>query len=193
MSFARTTTAAEGLPRRRFTIADVESMIEAGVVDRDERIELVGGELVPMSPKGRHHEILKTGLLQHWYRIAPVDTLLTPETTLWISDDTYVEPDIVIYSRATGLIGLTPANALLIVEIADSSLPYDMARKPQLYASHGVQELWVINALDLSTRIFREPAAAGYAEILDFAPFDKLSPILAPAAFALRLKDLDLG
>jgi hypothetical protein len=51
---ARVTTAAEGLPRRRFTVAEVEAMVAAGVMEEDERVELIGGELVPMSPKGNH-------------------------------------------------------------------------------------------------------------------------------------------
>ena len=59
----RLTRAAEGLPRRRFTVAEVEEMVAAGIVDEDERVELIGGELVPMSPKGNHHEVLKTALL----------------------------------------------------------------------------------------------------------------------------------
>jgi len=57
---ARVTTAAEGLPRRRFTVAEVEAMVSAGVMDEDERVELIGGELVPMSPKGNLHEVVKT-------------------------------------------------------------------------------------------------------------------------------------
>jgi len=64
----RVTTAAEGLPRRRFTVAEVEAMVAAGVMDEDERVELIGGELVPMSPKGNHHEVVKTALLACWYR-----------------------------------------------------------------------------------------------------------------------------
>ena len=58
-SAARVTSAAEGLPRRRFTVAEVEAMVAAGVMEEDERVELIGGELVPMSPKGLEHEILK--------------------------------------------------------------------------------------------------------------------------------------
>lgn len=49
-----TTRAAEGLPRRAFTVADVERMVEVGLIDRDERLEIIGGEIVPMSPKGNH-------------------------------------------------------------------------------------------------------------------------------------------
>jgi len=58
-SVARVTSAAEGLPRRRFTVAEVEAMVAAGVMEEDERVELIGGELVPMSPKGLEHEVLK--------------------------------------------------------------------------------------------------------------------------------------
>ena len=68
---ALVTTAAEGLPRRRFTVAEVEAMVAAGVMDEDERVELIGGELVPMSPKGNQHEVVKTALLDRWYRLRP--------------------------------------------------------------------------------------------------------------------------
>ena len=102
---AKVTTAAEGLPRRRFTVAEVEAMVAAGVMEEDERLELIGGELVPMSPKGNRHEVVKVALLRRWYRIAPDDLDLAPETTFRLSEDTYLEPDVVIYPRATGLAG----------------------------------------------------------------------------------------
>jgi Uma2 family endonuclease len=153
-----TTSAAEGLPRRRFTIAEVEAMVAAGVMEEDERVELIGGELVPMSPKGNHHEVMKAALLRRWYRAVPDHLDLVPETTFRLSEDTYLEPDVVIYPRASGLRGLTGANALLVVEIADSSLRYDTGRKAALYASFGIRELWVVDAVRLTTRVFREPA-----------------------------------
>ncbi len=97
-SSAQVTSAAEGLPRRRFTVAEVEAMVAAGVMVEDERVELIGGELVPMSPKGSQHEVLKTALLDRWYRLRPDDFSLTPETTFRLSEDTYLEPDVVILS-----------------------------------------------------------------------------------------------
>ena len=104
---AKTTTrAAEGLPRRGFTVAEVEAMVEAGVMDEDERVELIGGELVPMSPKGNRHEVLKVALLSTWYRACPDGHMLAPETTFRFAEDTYLEPDVVIYSEHTGLAGL---------------------------------------------------------------------------------------
>ena len=85
----------------------------------------------------------------------PDDCRLAPETTFRLSEDTYLEPDIVIYPRATGLAGITGPNVLLVVEIADSSLRYDMGRKAELYAAFGVRELWVIDAVKMTTRVFR--------------------------------------
>ena len=189
---ARVTTAAEGLPRRRFTVAEVEAMVAAGVMDEDERVELIGGELVPMSPKGAHHEVLKGALLRRWYRAAPDGFDLVPETTFRLSEDTYLEPDVVVFPRPPGLWALTAANALLVVEIADSSLRYDMGRKAALYAGFGVRELWVIDAVRLATRVFRDPGPVGYAEARDVEASDLLTPLLAPPAFALRLDELDL-
>jgi Uma2 family endonuclease len=192
-SVARVTSAAEGLPRRRFTVAEVEAMVAAGVMEEDERVELIGGELVPMSPKGNHHEVVKTVLLAQWYRTTPGDVLLTPETTFRLSDDTYLEPDVVVYPRTSGLLGLTGANVLLVVEISDSSLRYDTGRKAALYASFGIRELWVIDAVRLTTRVFREPSADGYRDVRDLGPTGLLAPTIAPSAFALRLDELQLS
>jgi Uma2 family endonuclease len=192
-SVARVTTAAEGLPRRRFTVAEVEAMVAAGVMEEDERVELIGGELVPMSPKGNHHEVVKIALLRRWYRTAPDDFDLAPETTFRLSEDTYLEPDVVIYPRATGIRGLAAGNVLLVVEIADSSLRYDIGRKGALYASFGIRELWVIDAVRLTARVFREPATDGYRDAQDFGRADRLVPLFAPEAFALRLDELELS
>ena len=192
-SAARVTTAAEGLPRWRFTTADVEAMVVAGVMPEDERVELIGGELVPMSPKGNHHEVVKTALLRRWFRAAPEDTELTPGTTFRLRDDTYLEPDVVIYLRSMGLKALKGPNALLVVEIADSSLRYNMGRKAALYASFGVRELWVIDAVKLTARVLLEPSPDGYRSAQDFGASDRLVPRFAPEPFALRLEELELA
>ena len=189
-SAVRVTSAAEGLPRRRFTVAEVEAMVAAGVMEEDERVELIGGELVPMSPKGNHHEVVKSALVDLWIRSRPDDCRLTQETTFRLSEDTYLEPDIVIYPRASGVMGLSRNNVLLVVEIADSSLRYDTGRKASLYASFGVRELWVIDAARLTARVFLEPAADGYRETRDCTAAERLVPHFAPDAFALRLADL---
>lgn len=146
-----------------------------------------------MSPKGNHHKVVKAALLQRWYRAAPQGFGLVPETTFRLSEDTYLEPDVVIYPRASGIRGLTGANVLLVVEIADLSLRYDIGRKAALYASFGVRELWVIDAVRLTARVFRDPAADGFRDARDFDSADRLAPLFAPEQFALRLDELELS
>ena len=63
---------------------------------------------------------------------------------------------------------------------------YDMGRKAALYASFGIRELWVIDAVRLTTRVFREPASDGYRDARDFAASDRLVPLFAPEAFAAQ-------
>jgi Uma2 family endonuclease len=187
---SRITRAAEGLPRRRFTVAEVEAIVAAGVMDEDERVELIGGELVPMSPKGNQHEVVKVALLRRRYRAAPDDRDLAPETTFRLSDDTFLEPDVVIYPRASGLKGVSGPNVLLVVEIADSSLRHDIGRKAALYAGFGVRELWVIDAARPMARVFGAPSERGYGEVGDFGAADRLVPLIASEGFALRLEEL---
>jgi Uma2 family endonuclease len=114
-SAVRVTSAAEGLPRRRFTVAEVEAMVAAGVMEEDERVELIGGELVPMSPKGNDHELVKTALAGRWYRLPECDVDLAIATTFRLSEDTYLEPDVVIYPETNGIRGLSADNVLLVV------------------------------------------------------------------------------
>jgi Uma2 family endonuclease len=88
-----------------------------------------------MSPKGNHHEMVKAALTVYWARKLPADLMLVTETTFRLTADTYLEPDFVFYPKATGIAGLNAATARLVVEIADSSLGYDLGRKALLYAS----------------------------------------------------------
>jgi Uma2 family endonuclease len=186
-----TTTAAEGLPRRHFTFAELEQMTAAGILHEDEHIELIGGDIVAMFPRGEHHEILKTALSIYWVPRLSADLLFTTETTFRMNEDTYFEPDFVFYPKQGGWKGLGASTARLVVEIADSSLAYDMGRKAGLYASFGIAELWVIHAVTLQTRIHRQPTPTGYRSIVDLPPTETLVPALVPA-LAVRLADLDL-
>ena len=188
----RVTRAAEGLPRRRFTVADVEAMVETGILSEDERLELIGGELVPMSPKGSRHEVVKSFLVDRWIRLRPPSVLVTQETTFRLSEDTYLEPDVVIYPRESGLLALSAANVLLVVEIAASSYRFDTGLKAKLYAQFGVRELWVIDAVEMTTRVFLAPSESGYSEKRDLRPADRLLPLFAPPEFALALDELVL-
>ena len=190
--FPNTTQAAEGLPRRRWTVAEIEAMVAQGIILEDERFELVGGEVVPMSPKGVRHEVVKAALQQHWFPLivgSPVN--LITETMLYVSVDEFREPDFLFWPRSIPLKEVTAASALLIVEVADTSLSYDLRLKPPAYASLGLPEYWVINANTLVTAIHRTPGPSGYPDPHVAGPNDLLKPMLAPQ-LAVRLTDLGL-
>ncbi len=182
--------AAEGLARRAFTISDLEKMVEAGLVDPDERLELIGGEIVPMSPKGNRHEAIKVAFNMHWARRCPDDYAFAPETGLYLSKTTYLEPDFIVFDRSVGLANVRGPDVLLAVEVADSSLDYDLGRKPLIYAEHGVRELWVINAAARTMRVHIGPGPGGYAFVREYRASDRLEPTAAPRALAFALDDL---
>jgi Uma2 family endonuclease len=174
-------------------VAEIEEMLAKGILAEDERFELIGGEVVPMSPKGNRHELVKKALQQHWFPLiadSPID--LITETTLYVGDDEFLEPDFLFWSRAMPLANVTASSALLIVEVADSSLAYDLGRKAGIYARLGLPELWVIDARSLVTTIHRDPASAGYSKPREANPTELLEPLLAPH-LAVRLGDLGLG
>jgi len=89
--------------------------------------------------------------------------MFAQETTFRLGESTYLEPDFVFYKEEQPLAGLRGDNALLVVEVADSSLAYDRGRKARLYASFGSRELWVIDAVRLATYIYRGPEG-GFVE-----------------------------
>src|SRR5260370_37124366 len=85
-----TTQAADGLPRWCWTVAEVERMAAAGYFHQYDRFELLGGEIVPMSPKGRRHEIIRIALAFRFSRLAPQGLIVASEPQFNLSDDTYV-------------------------------------------------------------------------------------------------------
>src|SRR5262249_6786040 len=127
----------------------------------------------------------------YWSRNLPEDLLFTTETTFRLSHDTYLEPDFVFYPKAAGWQGLSAATALLVVEIADTSLGYDLGRKADLYASFGIAELWVINPVRRKPRPRRRPAATGYRWTDDLSASEPFVPQSGPA-LAVVLGELEL-
>jgi Uma2 family endonuclease len=188
--FSRATQAAEGLSRWRWTVAEIEAMTRAGIIEEDERFELIGGEIVPMNPKGIHHEVLKLALSYYFFRNTPEEFRFITETTFRLNEDSFVEPDFIFFRKVDGLANLNPRTALLAVEVADSSLAWDLGRKARLYANFGIPELWVIEAVSRLTHVHTKPGLEGYMEIRQVPEDQALSPGFAPG-LAVRLAELD--
>ncbi len=167
-------------------------MVEVGLIEEDERLELLGGELVPMSPKGYFHERVKLALNEFLVRKCPDRFRVIPETTFRLSDDTFIEPDFLVFPASVSLRDLKGPDAVLAIEVADSSLGYDLGRKPRIYTQFVIPELWVIDAKKLVTHVHRDPTAEGYAEVTVHESDALLAPLMVPE-LAVRLGALDLG
>jgi len=196
MAMAEPDHTIGGLPRRAFSVAEVERMVEAGLFELDERLELIGGELVRMPPKGLDHETLKTLLVERWIKAKPDRISIMPATTFRLSDYTFLEPDILVVDRARGLAGLKGENALLVVEISDSPVAYDATKKAEIYAYFGVPEFWVINAASKATRIYRRPSGPSktppvYAIVREIDSSERLEPLAAPE-LSVKLNELQI-
>jgi Uma2 family endonuclease len=185
------TRAAEGFPRRSFTVAEIRRMVEAGIIAEDENFELIEGELVPMSPKGNQHEVIKAALNRVFARHASDELRLAIETSLYLDERTFIEPDLCLYPKRILPEDVRGRDVLLAIEVAGSSMSYDRGLKARIYAGHGVIELWVVDAVTRTTWVHRQPESGGQWGIVEEMPADRL---LSPAALpdlSVRMADLD--
>jgi Uma2 family endonuclease len=150
----------EGLARRRFTGRDVERMVEIGLIDPDERIELIHGQIIDMGKEGRPHWSARQRLISWVLRRLSVDIELAPDGPLRLADEEEPEPDFYLYPAAMDVNDVRGSDVLLLVEIADSSLENDRGVKAALYADFGVRECWIVSLAERRTEVYRLTAGA---------------------------------
>lgn len=186
------TQAAEGNPRMRWTLAEFEKLADVGILTEQDRVELIGGELVPMSPKGNRHENVRSDLMNRLFRRLPDGSRIHAELGWRPGGDSYLEPDLMV-ATAGSPASQTPVDQVqLIIEIAHTSLAYDTGLKARTYAKLGVREYWVVNAVTLETTVFREPAEGGYGSRSQVPATQTMTPHLV-AELAIQLAELGLG
>ncbi len=164
---ANVTRAAEGFDRRSFTVAEILRMQDAGIISDEENFELIEGEIVPMQAKTHAHELIKSTLTLAVARALPDHLWFGVETTIYFSANTFVEPDLVIYPRGIKLEEVKGSDILLAIEVAATSLAYDRGLKARLYARHGVNEVWLIDAERRQTFVHSGPGSARWRTIAE--------------------------
>ncbi len=185
---ANVTRGAEGLDRRAFTVEEVLRMQDAGILGEDENFELIDGEIVPMQAKTHVHELLKLELNLGIARALPDRLWLGVETTIYLTPNTFVEPDLVIYPRGLKLESVKGSDIVLAIEVALTSLAYDRGLKSRLFARHGVQEFRVVDAAERRTYVHTGAKGEAWQSVVERGPDETLShPALL--GFALRLAD----
>jgi Putative restriction endonuclease len=122
---ANVTRAAEGFDHRSFMVAEILRMQDAGIISDDENFELIEGEIVPMQPKTHVHEPLTIGISQ----ALPERLWRGIETTIYVSRNTFVEPDFVVHPKGIKLEEVKGSDILLAIEVALTSLDCDRGLK----------------------------------------------------------------
>jgi len=148
-------------PQRRLSVEDYHRMIEAGVFGEDERLELLEGVIVEMSPrKPRHAEVIRR-LCDPEFAKLPTGRIVQAQLPLTLAPDSEPEPDVAIVPRTPG--GYRerhPTTALLVFEVSGESLRKDRVAKAAVYARAGIPEYVIVNLAEDCLEVRREPDPA---------------------------------
>ena len=185
------TFATEGSTHRRFTVDDILRLQDAGIISEDDDFELIEGEIIPMGPKYFPHDNIKMKLGRSLDRACPDDLFCAQEPSVQLSANSFVDPDLCLCRLPEQQIAkLLPVQLLLLaIEVAATSLRYDLGRKARAYARAGVPELWVIDVQTRRTHIHTGLSESGWASIVVREAVVELTFAGLPA-WKVRLKDL---
>jgi len=170
--------ALETAAQRRFTVEEYHRMAETGILGPDERVELVRGVVRRMSPKNRAH-VIAVDLICDLLKAALKGRASVYQEAPHAAEeiDSEPEPDVMVCSNPDRkAYGTTRTKALLLIEVAESSLEYDRGEKGALYAEAGVPEYWVLNLVDREVEVFRDPGEGRYRSHFRARGADRVSP-----------------
>lgn len=175
--------ASPALGEGRVTRARYWQLVRDGTIGPDDRVELLDGVIVAMSPQSPSHAGVVRKLTQWLAAAVGTRGSLQVQLPLDLGDTTVPEPDVALVSgRPEDYMTAHPTTALLVVEVADSSLLQDRLTKAPLYAAAGVPEYWLVNLRDPCVEVYRQPLAheRRYAETRLLRPGDGLAPLAWP-------------
>ena len=154
----------EAIQRHRFTVDEFARMGEAGLFGEDDRIELIEGEIIEMVPIGPKHIHVVNRLTRHFVECAGDRAIVSVQNPLRLSHHSEPEPDFVLLDPRRVEATRVPSaeDALLVVEVADSSGDYDRGVKARLYAQAGIREYWLVDLQGQCVERFSDPATDGY-------------------------------
>jgi Uma2 family endonuclease len=169
--------------KRRFTVDDYHRMAQSGILSPDDRVELIDGEVVAMSPIGSRHSACIDRATRALVMLLVDRAIVRVQSSVRLNRYNEPEPDLVLLrpqadfyaSRIPG-----PADILLIIEVAESSVDYDREVKAPLYAGAGVPEYWLA---DLNARrlvCYSDPADGAYRTLGHRSAGESVAPVLLP-------------
>ncbi|MFN8526203.1 MAG: Uma2 family endonuclease [Chloroflexota bacterium] len=171
---------------RRFSVDEYYRMAEVGILGDDDRVELIEGEIVEMAPVGPAHAGDVDGLTELFVTRLRGRAIVRVQGPIRLDQHSEPQPDLAILRRpAEQPSGFrashpSPSDVLLLIEVSDTSLVFDLGTKASLYARSGVVELWVVNLKEESLVVHRKPTDHGYSDVTVLRSGDRVAPIALP-------------
>lgn len=170
------------LTRRCFTVDEYHRMGEAGILHADERLELIEGEILQMSPIGGRHIGCVNRLNHAFVTTLAGGAVVSVQNPVRLSPRVEPQPDVVLLRRETGLRAAVPSasDVLLIIEVSDTTLAYDRDVKLPLYARAGIPEVWIVDVEHERVAVYRMPEAGAYRDVTVHGRGAALAPQTLP-------------
>ena len=166
--------------QHRFSVGDYYRMAETGVLKPDDRVELLDGRIIDMSPIGPFHGGSVNRLIRLFGKLSNGRWLVSAQNPVHLDDYSEPQPDLMLLKPATDDYTSrhpVPDDVFLLIEVADSSLQLDREEKLPAYGRAGIREVWILNLSDKTLEVYRDPHFAGYSSNRTLRAGDKASPL----------------
>jgi Uma2 family endonuclease len=179
------------LPRRLFTVEEYHRMTNAGVLSEGDRVELIHGEIVRMTPIGARHAACVARLTALFSRLHQ-KSIVWVQNPIRLQQHSEPQPDLSLLRLRSDFYDQahpTGEDVLLVVEVAETSEDYDRAIKVPLYCREGIPEVWLVDLSEEIIEVYVSPSSHGYKEVRRFARGQRVSPQAFPSP-ALTVDDV---
>ena len=170
---------AQTRQRRRFTVAEYYAMADAGILAHKERVELLDGEIVIMAPIGNRHQSGVDRLTAMLAATLQGRAIVRVQGPARLDDGSEPQPDIALLRPLADYYASDhpgPADVLLLIEVADSTVDFDRNTKLRLYALAGIPEVWIANLRERRMEAYADPVGGEYTSVRHIGVEDSISP-----------------
>jgi len=171
---------------RKFTIAEYYKLAETGILAPSERVELLNGQIICMAPIGENHRTIVDNLTYIFVDKPKNRYRVSIDQPIRIENFDEPQPDVVLYKRGVRNKHPTPKDIYLVIEVADTTLDYDLGDKLRAYEKGGIKEYWVVDIGKKAVHIYRLPAQEHH-----YALESHMHGVIAPLAFPDVTVDLE--
>jgi Uma2 family endonuclease len=175
----------------RLTVAEIYALTEAGLLAENEHFDLIDGEIVPMAAaKSSDHERVKQRLGHLLNLSLPRALGVFVEAEIAFGPSDLHEPDLAVWPTEIGSQEVRGPDLLLVIEVAVSSIGYDLRVKAPRYATFGVRDYWVVDAIRKTIRVHRAPVQGAYSDVEEYEAHDRVTALLLPEV-SVCLEEID--